>query len=72
MAINYAAPVKDLMFLFDDVMDMQDNFQRLALADAATPDILSAIFSDEMHYFGGAISAFKFELRWSHNNTDSL
>ena len=39
MAINYAAPVKDLMFLFDDVMDMQDNFQRLALADAATPDI---------------------------------
>ncbi len=44
MAINYTAPVKDLMFLFDDVMDMQENFQRLALADAATPDILSAIF----------------------------
>lgn len=46
MATNYTAPVKDLLFLFDEVMDMQSNFRQLTTGDAATPDMLAAIFSE--------------------------
>lgn len=46
MAISYSAPVKDLMFLFDDVMAMQENFEHLNDGELATPDVVSAILSE--------------------------
>ena len=44
MTTSFSAPVDDLMFLFNDVMDMQANFERVEGGEFATPDVLSAIF----------------------------
>ena len=46
MTTSFLAPVDDLLFLFNDVMDMQTNFERVRGGDSATPDVLSAIFSE--------------------------
>ena len=43
---DYKAPVKDYLFLFNDVLDMQTKFQRVEGGDQATPDMLEAIFSE--------------------------
>ena len=46
MTIKYLAPVEDLIFLFNDVLDMQSNFKDIHGGDLATPDMLNVIFSE--------------------------
>ena len=43
---NFKVPVKDYLFLFNDVFDFQKNYQRLEGGDQATPDMLEAIFTE--------------------------
>ena len=43
---NFKVPVKDYLFLFNDVFDFQKNYQRVEGGDQATPDMLEAIFTE--------------------------
>lgn len=43
---NFKAPVKDLLFLFNDVFDMQSHYQHVEGGDQATPDMIDAIFTE--------------------------
>jgi len=43
---DFKAPVKDYLFLFNDVFDMQSNYQLVEGGDQATPDMLEAIFTE--------------------------
>ena len=43
---NYKVPIKDFMFLFNDVLDMQTKYQQVNGGDQATPDMLEAIFME--------------------------
>jgi alkylation response protein AidB-like acyl-CoA dehydrogenase len=43
---TYKVPVNDYLFLFNDVLDMQNKFQRIEGGDQATPDMIEAIFSE--------------------------
>jgi len=43
---NYKVPLKDLMFLFDDVFDMQTLYKQVEGGDQATPDMIEAIFTE--------------------------
>ena len=38
----FKVPVNDYLFLFNDVMDMQQNYQNVKGGDQATPDMLLA------------------------------
>ena len=46
MTTSFSAPVDDILFLFNDVMDMQTNFEQVRGGDSATPEVLSAIFAE--------------------------
>lgn len=43
---NYKVPMKDVLFLFNDVFDMQTQYQKVVGGDQATPDMLEAIFTE--------------------------
>ena len=43
---NYKVPLKDYLFLFNDVLDMQSKYQHVKGGDQATPDMLDAIFTE--------------------------
>ena len=43
---DYKAPIKDYLFLFNDVLDMQGHYQNVDNGDQVTPDMLEAIFSE--------------------------
>ncbi len=43
---DYKVPVKDYLFLFNDVLDMQSKYQQVKGGDQATPDMLEAIFTE--------------------------
>jgi alkylation response protein AidB-like acyl-CoA dehydrogenase len=43
---DFKVPVSDYLFLFNDVLDMQQKYQRVEGGDQATPDMLEAIFSE--------------------------
>ncbi|MBT5387206.1 MAG: acyl-CoA dehydrogenase [Porticoccaceae bacterium] len=43
---DYKVPVKDYLFLFNEVLDMQSNYQNVKGGDQATPDMLEAIFTE--------------------------
>ena len=43
---NYKVPMKDLLFLFNDVFDMQTQYQQVVGGDQATPDMIEAIFTE--------------------------
>jgi alkylation response protein AidB-like acyl-CoA dehydrogenase len=43
---NYKVPMKDLLFLFNDVFDMQTQYQQIVGGDQATPDMIEAIFTE--------------------------
>jgi hypothetical protein len=43
---NYKVPMKDVLFLFNDVFDMQTQYQKVVGGDQATPDIIEAIFTE--------------------------
>ncbi|MDG0972219.1 MAG: acyl-CoA dehydrogenase C-terminal domain-containing protein [Porticoccaceae bacterium] len=43
---NYKVPVKDYLFLFNDVLDMQSKFKDVEGGEEATPDMLEAIFTE--------------------------
>ena len=43
---NYKVPVKDFLFLFNDVLDMQTKYRDIKGGDQATPDMLEAIFTE--------------------------
>jgi len=42
----FKVPVNDYLFLFNDVLDMQGNYQHVKGGDQATPDMLEAIFTE--------------------------
>jgi len=44
--LNYKVPLKDYLFLFNDVLDMQSKYQHVKGGDQATPDMLDAIFTE--------------------------
>ena len=43
---NYKVPMKDVLFLFNDVFDMQTLYQQVEGGDQATPDMIEAIFAE--------------------------
>jgi alkylation response protein AidB-like acyl-CoA dehydrogenase len=43
---NYKVPMKDVLFLFNDVFDMQTLYEQVAGGDQATPDMIQAIFAE--------------------------
>lgn len=43
---DFKVPVNDYLFLFNDVMDMQQNYQHVKGGDQATPDMVEAIFTE--------------------------
>ncbi|MGB2102968.1 MAG: acyl-CoA dehydrogenase family protein, partial [Porticoccaceae bacterium] len=43
---DFKVPVNDYLFLFNDVMDMQQNYQHVKGGDQATPDMIEAIFTE--------------------------
>ena len=43
---NFKVPVKDYLFLFNDVFDFQKNYQCVEGGDQASPDMLEAIFTE--------------------------
>ncbi|KRO94989.1 MAG: acyl-CoA dehydrogenase C-terminal domain-containing protein [Proteobacteria bacterium] len=43
---NYKVPMKDVLFLFNDVFDMQTQYQQVVGGDQATPDMIEAIFTE--------------------------
>ena len=43
---NYKVPIKDVLFLFNDVFDMQTLYQQVEGGDQATPDMIDAIFTE--------------------------
>ena len=43
---NFKVPVNDYLFLFNDVFNFQDYYQRIEGGDQATPDMLEAIFTE--------------------------
>ena len=43
---NYKVPLKDVLFLFNDVFDMQTLYQQIEGGDQATPDMIDAIFTE--------------------------
>ncbi len=43
---DYKVPVKDYLFLFNEVLDMQSKYQNVKGGDQATPDMLEAIFTE--------------------------
>ncbi|MFT5186529.1 MAG: alkylation response protein AidB-like acyl-CoA dehydrogenase [Porticoccaceae bacterium] len=43
---NYKVPMKDVLFLFNDVFDMQTQYQHVVGGDQATPDMIEAIFTE--------------------------
>jgi len=43
---NYKVPMKDVLFLFNDVFDMQNQYQHIVGGDQATPDMIEAIFTE--------------------------
>lgn len=43
---NYKVPIKDVLFLFNDVFDMQTLYQQVEGGDQATPDMIEAIFAE--------------------------
>ena len=47
---NYKVPVKDFLFLFNDVLDMQAQYQNINGGDQATPDMLEAIFTEAARF----------------------
>ena len=47
---NYKVPVKDFLFLFNDVLDMQAKYQNINGGDQATPDMLEAIFTEAARF----------------------
>ena len=47
---NYKVPVKDFLFLFNDVLDMQAKYQNINGGDQATPDMLEAIFIEAARF----------------------
>ena len=43
---SYKVPMKDVLFLFNDVFDMQTQFKQVVGGDQATPDMIEAIFAE--------------------------
>ena len=43
---SYKVPMKDVLFLFNDVFDMQTQFKHVVGGDQATPDMIEAIFAE--------------------------
>ena len=43
---NYKVPMKDVLFLFNDVFDMQTLYEQVEGGDQATPDMIEAIFAE--------------------------
>jgi len=43
---DFKVPVNDYLFLFNDVLDMQENYQLIKGGDQATPDMIEAIFTE--------------------------
>ncbi|MBT5004481.1 MAG: acyl-CoA dehydrogenase [Porticoccaceae bacterium] len=43
---NYKVPMKDVLFLFNNVFDMQAQYQQVEGGDQATPDMIEAIFAE--------------------------
>lgn len=43
---SYKVPMKDVLFLFNDVFDMQAQFKQVVGGDQATPDMIEAIFAE--------------------------
>ena len=43
---SYKVPMKDVLFLFNDVFDMQTQFKQVVGGDQATPDMIEAIFTE--------------------------
>jgi alkylation response protein AidB-like acyl-CoA dehydrogenase len=43
---DFKVPVNDYLFLFNDVFDMQQNYQHVKGGDQATPDMIEAIFTE--------------------------
>ena len=43
---SYKVPMKDVLFLFNDVFDMQAQFKQVVGGDQATPDMIEAIFTE--------------------------
>lgn len=43
---NFKVPISDYLFLFNDVFDFQNSYQRIEGGDQATPDMLEAIFTE--------------------------
>ena len=43
---SYKVPMKDVLFLFNDVFDMQSQFKQVVGGDQATPDMIEAIFAE--------------------------
>ena len=43
---DFKVPVNDYLFLFNDVIDMQANYQHVEGGDQATPDMIEAIFTE--------------------------
>ena len=43
---SYKVPMKDVLFLFNDVFDMQTQFKQVEGGDQATPDMIEAIFTE--------------------------
>ncbi|HIG67965.1 MAG TPA: acyl-CoA dehydrogenase [Porticoccaceae bacterium] len=44
--LNYKVPMKDVLFLFNKVFDMQTLYQQVEGGDQATPDMIEAIFAE--------------------------
>ena len=43
---DFKVPLQDYLFLFNDVLDMQANYQNVKGGEEATPDMLEAIFTE--------------------------
>ena len=43
---NYKVPIKDVLFLFNDVFDMQTLYEQVEGGDQAPPDMIEAIFAE--------------------------
>src|SRR5690606_8076744 len=52
---QYTAPLDDIRFILDDVLDAQSQFARLGYTDA-TPDVVDAVL-DEAARFAGSVLA---------------
>ena len=44
---NYKVPIKDVLFLFNDVFDMQTLYQQVEGGDQATPDMICLLYTSD-------------------------